>query len=337
MTVIDLAALDRTVFDTPQWRRAWSRNRIEQQDVLDGPGGGADAPPLYLTRYSPFWQGYERDVGMAPVWDRPVVTVGSVYEFFGPGYLAADPAVVAALTDHGLAGAAEHDAAGLLVLNLPPAAAQRWSQVREPALSVRLDAAYHQLAGVGPDPVLGPVSKRVRTDWRRRWRRATEQGVRLVEDRDPSGARMDEVIGLANTSAVRHGWEPIYDLATVAEVLRVPGARLIRADWQGRTVAGFVALEHDRCLYLWAGGTDPVLLREVSPYLFLLYEILAAAPERGWDRIEFGRGNDEFKRKYGFTGVELWSLWYPGRAGDQDGYRNRLRTLHDGLTACMGL
>jgi CelD/BcsL family acetyltransferase involved in cellulose biosynthesis len=144
-------------------------------------------------------------------------------------------------------------------------------------------------------------------------------------------------VALANGSAVRHGWPPVYDRTTVEQVLGIPGARLLRAEWDGRTIGGFVGLEHDRRIYLWAGGIDHTVLREVSPYLFMLYEVLSTGVERGWERVEFGRGNDTFKRRYGFSGTELWSLWYAARPEDVAVYRSKLATLHEGLAHCMGL
>jgi len=316
----------KTVFDTPEWLRAWERATAEKAAVLDD-----GSPPVYSLADSPFWRGYEFDVGVEPVWDRDVLTIGSVYAVFGPAYLASDPEAVAERTDRGIELARQHGACGLFVLNLPADAAEAWAEVRPPDVQARLDLAYHQIPGAGPDPVMGALDKHDRTEWRRRWRRTTEKGVRLVEESDPAPERIAEVIALANGSALKHGWPQLYDQGTVEAVLAVPGARLIRADWDGRTVAGFVALEHDRQLHLWAGGMDHTVVREVSPYLFLLYELLSAGVERGWQRIEFGRGNDQFKRKHGFTAVPLWSHFYAARAEEAPAYRERLTALHDGL------
>jgi hypothetical protein len=63
---------------------------------------------------------------------------------------------------------------------------------------------------------------------------------------------------------------------------------------------------------------------------------MASGAERGIDRIEFGRGNDDFKRRHGFTGVPLWSLWYACKRGQAEIYRPRLSALHDGLATAQG-
>jgi CelD/BcsL family acetyltransferase involved in cellulose biosynthesis len=201
---------------------------------------------------------------------------------------------------------------------------------------IRLDHAYHKIPGAGPDPVMGELSKHARTEWRRRWRRATEKDVRMVRVDRPTAAQVDRVLELTNGSAVKHGWPALYDRDTVVAVLDVPGAHLVLAEWNGRTIGGFVAIEHDSKLYLWAGGTDPEVYSEVSPYLFMLYELLAQGVERGWERIEFGRGNDEFKRQKGFGGTPLWSLWYAATPEQVDVYRPRLAALHDGLATVQG-
>jgi hypothetical protein len=321
-----------TLFDTEEWRTAWVRSTIETVTASD-----IAEPGMYAVKWSPFWAGYEADAGLISMWDRPLLTIGSLYSFYGPSYLVNRPGSVEKLMDRAAERADEWDTAGFLVANLPEEAALDWAEVRPPDATVRLDVAYHRTVSVGEDAIAGGVSRRVLGDWRRRWRRASELGLHVVEETQPDGARIDEILDLANASATRHGWPPVYDRTTANEVLGIPGARLLRAEWSGQTVAGFIALEHDRRLYLWAGGTHPALLREVSPYLFVLYELLSSASDRGWDRIEFGRGNDAFKRKYGFDGTELWSLWYARRAEEVPVYRKRITTLHERLGLVMGL
>jgi hypothetical protein len=322
----------RTIFDTQEWLNAWSRSTAEKAVACD-----SREPPMYAVEWSPFWGGYVVDAEMGPLWDRPLLTISTLYSFYGPAYLLDDPGAVRAALDRGVAQADEWNTAGILIPNLTEDAALAWAEICPPDASVRLDIAYHRAVGAGEDPVVGSVNKHVRTDWRRRWRRATEHGLRLVEEAQPDGVRIDEVIGLANSSALRHGWPAVYDRTTADEVLAIPGARLLRADYGGQTAAGFIALEHERTLYLWAGGTHPTLLREVSPYLFILYEVLAMGAERGWDRIEFGRGNDAFKRKYGFEGTDTWSLWYARRPAEAGLYRAQLATLHTRLSQAYGV
>jgi hypothetical protein len=321
-----------TVFDTEEWLDAWTRATIERQRVLD-PGRA----PRYLLEHSPFWQGYEDETESGPVFDRPVLTIGSVYSVYGPAYLAGDSAAVATLVDDARAQARDLGAAGVLVFNLPPEPARQWAAVRPPDVFARLDTAYYKNPGSGPDPVMGAVPTKKRTDWRRRWRRATEKNVKLVEETGPAAiAHIDRVLELCNGSAVKHGWPGLYDAPTLAAVLATPYASVLRAEWEGRTIGAFVALEYDRRLYLWAGGTDPSVYGEVSAYPFMLYEILAQGVDRGWDVIEFGRGNDRFKKQHGFGGLHLWGLWYSAEPGDVEVYGPRLTAVHDGLVTAAG-
>jgi hypothetical protein len=324
----------RTAFDTKEWLQAWSRSTIETVVGCD-----SAEPGMFAVSWSPFWAGYEHDAGLEPTWDRPVLTLGSLYSFYGPSYLLAEDAedAVAATMRRAEQRAAEWDTAGVLVANLPEPAALAWARRRPPEASVRLEVAYHRTLGTGADPVLGGVSSKVGRDWKRRWRRASELGLRLVDETAPDLARVREVVEFANASAVRHGWPPVYDLATCLEVLGIPGSRLLRVDHEGRTAAGILAMEHERTLYLWAGGVHPTLLREVSPYLFLFHEVLATGADRGWDRVEFGRGNDAFKRRYGAQSTDTWSLWYARTPEQAATYRPRLAALHEGLSAAIGV
>lgn len=322
----------QTVFDTDEWLDAWSRATIERRRVID-PGRA----PRYLLEHSPFWQGIEADTGSGVVWDRPVLTIGSIYSVFGPAYLAGDGPAVAALVDESREQARDLGAAGVMVFNLPPEPARQWAAVRPPDVFARLDTAYYKNPGSGPDPVMGAVPTRKRTDWRRRWRRATEKGVKLIEETGSAAvAQLDRVLELANGSAVKHGWPALYDRPTLEAVLATPYASVIRAEWEGWTIGAYIALEYDRRHYVWAAGTDPAVYSEVSPYPFMLYEILAQGVERGWDIVEFGRGNDRFKKQHGFGGIHLWGLWYSAEPGDVEIYRPRLTAVHDGLVIEAG-
>jgi hypothetical protein len=321
----------QTVFDTDEWLDAWSKSTIEQQQVLH-----QGAPGRYLLESSPFWLGYEVEAELPPTWDRPLLTIGSVYSVYGPTFLTADPTAVADLVDDARAQAADLDTAGAMVFNLPDADARKWAAVREPDAVIRLDMSYYRVPGVGKDPVMGDTKQHPRSEWRRRWRRATEKGVRLVEEFAPTAADIDRVVELTNGSAVKHGWPALYDHATIAAVLTVPGARLIQAEWEGVVIGAFVAIEHDGKLYLWAGGTDHTVYHLVSPYPFMLYELLAQGVERGWQRLEFGRGNDDFKVRHGFDGVGLWSLWYAARPEQVELYRPRLAALHRSCVTAQG-
>ncbi|MCK2215433.1 GNAT family N-acetyltransferase [Actinomadura sp. ATCC 31491] len=294
------------------------------------PGGPAGGPALVLD--SPFWNGYQRDAGTPAVWDGPMAYLPSLYSVYGPTHLTA-PAEIARTLEEAAGRARAHATAGLLVANLPRSCARRWRAVREPDAVIRLDVAYSCDVRDGVDGVLAALPRDERVEWRRRWRRARERGLTMTRD----AGRLPEALRLANDSAVRHGIEPLYDAATFAAVAALPGAAVVCADLGGATLAAFLTVEHDGVLHLWAGGIDYAALRAYSPYLFLLYEILAGAPARGVRRVEFGRGSYAFKRRYGFTGTELWSLYYAPGPEAAAAHAPRLAVMHERLAAFMGL
>lgn len=316
-----------SVFHTDFWPRC-----TPEEVVARLPSPGTD-----IVRDSPFWNGYQTDAGVDDVWSGPVGYLPSLYSVYGPTQLTG-PAEIKAALEQAAEGVREHGAVGTLVTNLPPTSAERWRAVREPDAWIRLDIAYACDAASGIDGLFAELPGHERTEWRRRWRRAREQGVECVE---LHGAgllgRLPVALELANESAVKHGIEPLYDLETFASVARIPGSRLICAERRGQTLAAFLTVEHDQVLYLWAGGISYEALRPYSPYLFLLYEILSAAPEHGWARIEFGRGNYEFKRRYGFAGTELWSLYYAADDRCAAEHAPKLTAMHDALARFMGL
>jgi len=71
----------------------------------------------------------------------------------------------------------------------------------------------------------------------------------------------------------------------------MPGARLLLAEHEGEALAGFYAFAAGDSLTLWSGGILYPALRGFSPYVFLLYEVVSLAYERGWRSLDFGRGN----------------------------------------------
>lgn len=316
-----------SVFHTDFWRRC-----TPEAVVARLPSPGPD-----IVRDSPFWNGYQTDAGVEDVWSGPVGYLPSLYSVYGPTHLTG-PAEIETALDQAAEAVREYGAVGTLVTNLPYTSSQRWCAVREPDARVRLDIAYACDAASGIEGLLARLPGHERTEWRRRRRRAREQGVECVEFHGAGLLdRLPVALELANESAVKHGIEPLYDLETFASVARIPGSRLICADLHDRTLAAFLTVEHDHVLYLWAGGIRYEALRPYSPYLFLLYEILSAAPERGWARVEFGRGNYEFKRRYGFAGTELWSLYYAANARCAAEHVPKLAEMHERLTRFMGL
>jgi CelD/BcsL family acetyltransferase involved in cellulose biosynthesis len=331
-----------TWYDTPEWQGAWAETTIEDIRHRGQVEAYVDEHPHtschYLVVDSPFWSGYESDARVKPVFNGPFVTLPSLYSVFGPSHLAASESAVASVVDGALRDARGWMADALLVANLTTQAADQWAQFRPPCVRVRLDIAYFADVVGGIDAVLQSLPRRKRIDWRRRWRRATERGVRLVELPDTQASPwLAEVARLSNASAIKHGIAALYDLASLQRLAALPQARVFVAEHKGSALAAFLAFDHHDVIHLWAGGIDYTQLAEFSPYLFLLYELITMAPAQGWRRMEFGRGNYEFKRRYGFRGAELWTLCYPVAPNSGPRLAERLNDMHDRLAQFMGI
>lgn len=321
------------------WLDAWEETTIEAIEArtyIPLPVVGSRRLPLYLTRSTPFWSGYERDVDIGTVWSGPVVFAPSLYSFYSPLELlegndlrdAIQVAVEQAMT---------WSSEALVIANLQPTAAQRCLDQLPTAVPVRLDTTFVLDLPPTSADYFSSLKRSHRADLRRRWRRATERGVTLVEVAGDSLLdRLPEFVEIANESAVRHGILPLYDLPTLRALARLSHAHLIMAEHEGQMLGGFYAFLENDCLVLWSGGIRHDATREFSPYIFLLYEVLEHAFERDLRSIEFGRGNYDFKRRHGFNGVELWSLVYP-IAAHNAALAPTIRAMHDRFTTFMDL
>jgi hypothetical protein len=333
----------RHLFETPSWLAAWEKGQAERtlgrRYLLTGADpDGEDVLALYLTASTPFWTGYELDAGVGPLFSAPVIFAPSLYSF-SPGPTRPTPVeVVRTCVDAVASQARAWEAEAFVIANLDASTARSWSLAAPPTSCIRLDLTFSAGLPTTLQEFLTFLNGDERTEMRRRWRRATERGVVLAEHSGWEMApRLLEFLALANDAAVRHGIPPLYDIATFEALAVVPGARLFTAERNGQLLSGFLSFEHNRCLYLWSGGICYEALREFSPYVFLLYEVLGWAIERGLQRIEFGRGSYEFKGRHGFRPTELWSLVYASRAVEEAKLRERLGEMHAGLSRYMGL
>jgi hypothetical protein len=320
-----------SVFAGRAWLRAWERATIEdvsaRRYVTSRCGDGRATLPLYRMDDSPYWRAYEQEAGLDPIFTRPIVCLPSMYAFYGPVVAGNLDAVAHALAEV-QATASEWSAQAVVVANLTETLALDLARLRPPDATVRLDTSYRLELPEHHDAYFASLKRDHRADLRRRWRRAGERGVRCVElighDARP---RLAEFLEIADASAIKHDTDPIYDLPTLTALADVPGSRLILAEREGQILAGFFSFVDGDCLTLWSGGIRYESLHEFSPYVFLLYETVALAYERGWRQIDFGRGNGGFKTRHGARPIPLWSHFY--LADDDDALIAELRLLHD--------
>jgi hypothetical protein len=277
--------------------------------------------PLYLVAESSMWRGYEQEAGVCATWDTPVAYLPSMYSFRGPfeqSNLRAAPLVIDAARIH----VEESGAQALVVANLSSDVALSVSELRRPEISMRLDTNFCLTLPPTIEAYFASLKRDHRADLRRRWRRATERGIvfKELEGGDALG-RLVEFVTLANASVVKHGIEPFYDLATFQALADAPGARLLLAERDGEMLAGFYAFVSDDCLTLWSGGILYAALREFSPYVFLLYEIVSLAYERGWRSVDFGRGNGALQDATRLHADGPVDARVPNRSGGRGGRR----------------
>lgn len=326
------------VFQTRAWLRAWERSTVERARGVRYLRLSGDGAPMafYDVEASPFWDAYEVEAGVEPVWPGPVLYAPSVYASYGPRI--ADPDAVCEVVDAGRAEAARRGAGAVLFTNVEAGEARRWSALRRPSAALLLDQAHRCRVAASVDEQLAGLRGPVRREFRRQWRRAHERGVTLLDLRGAAmRAWLPAFARLASATSARHSGD-MYDLATFEALSDVPGARLLAAVAADRLVGAFLCFGHRGRLYLWTAGLDDDAMRELGTYAFLMYESVALAVREGFDVLEAGRGNARFKERHGFHSAELWTLVYLGeRWAADDGLRRRLQAMRRGLAQHLGL
>jgi hypothetical protein len=325
------------VFATRSWAQAWERFTVE-------PGGPAEVVHdrdgiVCATRVlhrSPFWTGYEQDARMPPIWRGPFACLSSVYAVSNP-LNQLPPGTAAQVVDAAVARFAGGEVEALLVTNLEPGPVLDAVRARRaPDALVRLDATNRLTLPAAMDEYLAALRKPIRTELRRLHRRATERGVRLrTSTGEQARGLMPEYVALTTASAQKHDITPLYDVPTLQALTEVPGMRLYSAERDGELLAGIIAFAHGPALMLWSGGIRYSALREYSPYLFLLHELISAAIGEGLSRLDFGRGNVTFKGRYGFTPTDLWTAVYLPDGPRRHAYREQLARMHAGIDAFL--
>src|SRR4051812_30341962 len=136
------------LFDSAGWLRGWQDIGVERWTrfayVHTEPAGpqGSSVLPLYEVTKSPFWHGYEAQVGLVGQFGTPMIFAGSVYSMYSKrGQVPVGLARGAYLTamDWMITGAAEV----LVVPNLTAEGAADWiAAVGPPLGKVLLDRTY---------------------------------------------------------------------------------------------------------------------------------------------------------------------------------------------------
>lgn len=311
------------LFDSEGWLGRWAATPIETFDAVEYvvERADGDAPrqalPLYTVRFSPFWQGYELQTGVAPLSPGPIVFAGSVYSMYTKrGHVP--ETLVAGAFQQGMSRVVRQEAGLLVVPNLTREGVADWVRTAgEPAGRVLLDLTYHCHLADSFEEYLQGLDTNVRGDVRRRLRRAAERGLRLrllpPQEAEPL---LDRALQLTVGTSDHHSWPALYDLPTLRLLLSVPGSVTAVAEADGKILGVFFGFRHgdDEMVFL-TGGVEYDSLTTYSTYVALMYRCIEWAHENGIRRIEWGRDNYRFKERHGLTAVELWGLVY-GPPGD---------------------
>ena len=172
---------------------------------------------------------------------------------------------------------------------------------------VQLRSPFIRL-GPSPDAYRAERRRSALADLRRRRRRLTERG-RVELEEVTGGAGLTDALS-EGFELERLGWKGSRGTAVASvpalrefygEVASWAAARgwlrlfLLRLD--GRALAFYYGLRHDRVLYLLKGGYDPVWAR-FSPGQLLLEDVIANGFSHRIERIELGGSEEPYKRVF---------------------------------------
>ncbi|MGH8929103.1 MAG: GNAT family N-acetyltransferase [Egibacteraceae bacterium] len=168
--------------------------------------------------------------------------------------------------------------------------------VRETAPRYRLP-----LSG-GPstmDEHLAGIGRASRRSLRQYRRRALAAGA-VITCAEPDRALDDDVLALCLATANKHapGYYPPDELAALLRALG-PDCRILRVELDGVLLATSICLLDATRAHFWAGGCRYPDELNWSPQYVLFAAELEVGLASGKPVLEFGRRNDEFKRRYG--------------------------------------
>ncbi|ATY09295.1 GNAT family N-acetyltransferase [Amycolatopsis sp. AA4] len=177
----------------------------------------------------------------------------------------------------------------------------------EQRIDTRRPSPYLDVTG-GLEGYLGRASRSGKDNMGQARRRAAKAGrehgplVFTADSRDP--ALLDEVIRLKREQYAATGARDYFaDPARIALLHRLLrtregsfGGLLSAVHSGGELLAAHFGLRDGRVLHWWFPVYEPRFSR-LAPGWILLREIVQAAPEWGVERIDLGRGEDEYKRR----------------------------------------
>ena len=149
---------------------------------------------------------------------------------------------------------------------------------------------------------LARLGIRARANLRRNERRSREAGV-AIEILPVEHAALDEIAVLCTKTASRFENNGFYPGATFSRFVTALGdlAHVIEVRQHGKLVAAGVCLADATRFHTWTCGVDYAVDGRYSPYGVLFAESVKLAIRLGRTTLEGGRGNADFKRRYGLS------------------------------------
>lgn len=153
--------------------------------------------------------------------------------------------------------------------------------------------------GLTLDDHLATIGRASRRSLRQYMRRAERAGARITFE---EGATVldDAALALCTATADKHapGYYPPEELSALIRALG-PDCRILRIELDGVLQAVSICLLDEQRAHFWAGGCLYPEELNWSPQYVLFGAELEYGMASGKPVVEFGRRNDEFKRRYG--------------------------------------
>ncbi|MET9478861.1 GNAT family N-acetyltransferase [Streptomyces sp. NPDC006638] len=146
----------------------------------------------------------------------------------------------------------------------------------------------------------GGVSRKARQNLRRDLRKADEAGV-TARTTGAGGADLDTFVSLARTTAAKYDNADYYRPGLFQEFTLALGdcVRAVELRAGDRTVSSALALTDDSRFHYWAVGYAQEDTSGYSPFYVSYAHVMREAWASGRSRVELGRRNPTFKRRYG--------------------------------------
>ncbi|MGW4383226.1 GNAT family N-acetyltransferase [Kitasatospora sp. NPDC004531] len=156
------------------------------------------------------------------------------------------------------------------------------------------------------DDYLATLPSKPRRNLRHDLRRAADAGV-TARVLPPAAADLDGFVALARRTAAKYDNADYYRPGVFQSFVRALGdsARIVELRRGDRLIASGITLLDQQRYHFWCVGTDAAAAPGFSPFYAVFAEVVRDAIASGRPRLELGRRNPDFKRRYGMHAVPL--------------------------------